>query len=56
MKDCQVIPNQNIKIINPPNSNNSFKFKSTGITLLKNNDVPNKTLTQLRKKKVGPIK
>ena len=56
MKDCQVIPNQNIKMIKPPNSNNSFKFKSTGITLLKNKDVPNKTLTQLLKKKVGPIK
>ena len=38
MKDCQVIPNQNIKIINPPKSNNSFKLKSTGIVLLKNNE------------------
>ena len=56
MKDCQVIPNQNIKIINPPKSNNSFKLKSTGIVLLKNNEVPNRTFTQLLKKKVGPIK
>lgn len=56
MKDCHVIPNQNIKIIKPPNKSNSFKLKSTGIVLLKNKDVPNKTLTQLLKKKVGPIK
>ena len=56
MKDCQVIPNQNIKIIKPPNSNSSLRFRSTGTVLLKNKEVPNSTFTQLRKKKVGPIK
>jgi hypothetical protein len=56
MKDCQVIPNQNIKIINPPKSNNSLRFKSTGTFLSKNKEVPKRTFTQLRKKKVGPIK
>lgn len=56
MKACQVIPNQNIKIINPPKTTNSFEDRSTGNVRREWVDDPNRTFIQLRKKKVGPIK
>jgi hypothetical protein len=51
-----VKPNQNIKIIKPPYIKISLELRSKGIFLKTFKERPNKTLTQLRKKKVGPNK
>ena len=56
IKDCQVIPNQNINIINPESTINSLEFKSTGIFFKKKREEPNIAFIQVRKKKVGAIK
>ena len=56
MNDCQVIPNQNIKIIRPLKIINSREFKSEGSVFRKKIDDPNNAFIQVRKKKVGASK
>jgi len=56
MKACQVIPNQNIKIINPLKTVNSLEDKSAGNVRSSCIDEPNNTFIQLLKKNVGPSK
>jgi hypothetical protein len=55
-KACQVIPNQNIKIINPLKTVNSLEDKSAGKIFNNCIEEPNKTFIQLLKKNVGPNK
>jgi len=49
MNDCQERPNQNIKIISPPNDTSSLDVKSVGIVLLKWFEYPNNVFVQLLK-------
>jgi hypothetical protein len=56
MNACHEIPSQNIRMIKPLKTTNSFEDKSAGNVLRSCIEDPNKTFIQLRKKKVGPIK
>lgn len=51
---CQVIPSQNISIIRPLKTINSFEDRSAGTVLSSCIDDPNRTFIQLLKKNVGP--
>lgn len=53
IKDCQVIPNQNINMIRPLKTINSREFKSAGIDFKKKVEDPNIAFIQVLKKKVG---
>ena len=54
MKACHVKPSQNIKKMIPKYKRYSLELTSSGIFLLIAVERPNRTFTQLLKKKVGP--
>lgn len=55
-KECQVRPNQNMKILRPDDRINSEEFKSEGERSKVEEDKPKRVLNQFRKKKEGPKK
>ena len=53
MKDCQEIPNQNIRTIREPYVKSSLVVKSKGIVFSRCDEDPNSAFIQLRKNTVG---